>query len=116
MIVLFEKHCHATEKSEAIAFPKRWRSSQLAGWWTKKKNHQKKMEGQGVGEAQGVADPQNIVCQMRCTFVINSFSNKSLLEQKVEVFKSFSTSSGRVHPRSKLRPDKRTGKDDQGLS
>jgi hypothetical protein len=37
-IVLFERHCHATEKSEAIACVRRWRSSRLTRWWTKKNN------------------------------------------------------------------------------
>jgi hypothetical protein len=35
-IVLFERHCNATEKSEAIACAKRCRSSRLARWWTRK--------------------------------------------------------------------------------
>jgi hypothetical protein len=35
-IVLFERHCHAVEKSEAIACARRCRSSQLTRWWTKK--------------------------------------------------------------------------------
>jgi hypothetical protein len=34
--VLFERNCHATEKSEVIACAKRWQSSQVAGWWTRK--------------------------------------------------------------------------------
>jgi hypothetical protein len=37
-IVLFEKrHCHATEKSEAIACARRCRSSRLTRWWTQKR-------------------------------------------------------------------------------
>jgi hypothetical protein len=35
-IVLFERHCHATEKSEAIACARRCRSSRLTRWWTQK--------------------------------------------------------------------------------
>jgi hypothetical protein len=35
-IVLFERHCHATEKSEAIAFARSCRSSRFTRWWTKK--------------------------------------------------------------------------------
>jgi hypothetical protein len=31
-IVLFERHCHATEKSEAVACARRCRSSRLKGW------------------------------------------------------------------------------------
>jgi hypothetical protein len=41
-IVLFERHCHATEKSEAIACARRWRSSRLARWWTQKRISRKK--------------------------------------------------------------------------
>jgi hypothetical protein len=33
-IVLFERHCNATEKYEAIACARRCWSSQLTGWWT----------------------------------------------------------------------------------
>jgi hypothetical protein len=40
-IVLFERHCHATEKSEAIACARRCRSSWLTRWWTKKNNWKK---------------------------------------------------------------------------
>jgi hypothetical protein len=40
-IVLFERHCHATEKSEAIACARRCRSSRLTRWWTKKNNRKK---------------------------------------------------------------------------
>jgi hypothetical protein len=40
-IVLFETHCHATEKSEAIACARRCRSSWLTGRWTKKNNRKK---------------------------------------------------------------------------
>jgi hypothetical protein len=40
-IVLFERHCHATEKSEAIAYARRCRSSRLTRWWTKKNNWKK---------------------------------------------------------------------------
>jgi hypothetical protein len=40
-IVLFERHCHAVEKSEAIACARRCRSSQLTRWWTKKNNWKK---------------------------------------------------------------------------
>jgi hypothetical protein len=35
--VLFERHCHATEKSEAIACVRRCRSSRFTRWWTQKK-------------------------------------------------------------------------------
>jgi hypothetical protein len=40
-IVLFERHCHATEKSEAIACARRCRSSWLTRWWTPKNNQKK---------------------------------------------------------------------------
>jgi hypothetical protein len=40
-IVLFERHCHATEKSEAIACASRCLSSWLTGRWTKKNNQKK---------------------------------------------------------------------------
>jgi hypothetical protein len=40
-IVLFERHCRATEKSEAIACARRCRSSRLTRWWTKKNNRKK---------------------------------------------------------------------------
>jgi hypothetical protein len=43
-IVLFERHCHATEKSEA---------------------------GQGGGEAQGVSDPQKFMYKIRNSFFAN---------------------------------------------
>jgi hypothetical protein len=36
-IVLFERRCHAIEKSEAIACARRCQSSQLARWWTQKR-------------------------------------------------------------------------------
>jgi hypothetical protein len=35
-IVLFERHCHATEKSEAIACARSCGSSRLTRWWTRK--------------------------------------------------------------------------------
>jgi hypothetical protein len=40
-IVLFERHCHATEKSEAIACARRCRSSRLTRRWTEKNNRKK---------------------------------------------------------------------------
>jgi hypothetical protein len=43
-IVLFERHCHATEKSEAIACARRCRSSRLTGRWAKKNNQKKEEE------------------------------------------------------------------------
>jgi hypothetical protein len=36
-IVLFERHCHAAEKSKAMACARRCRSSQLKRWWTQKR-------------------------------------------------------------------------------
>jgi hypothetical protein len=36
-IDLFERHCHVTEKSEAIACARRSRSSRLTRCWTKKR-------------------------------------------------------------------------------
>jgi hypothetical protein len=36
-IVLFERHCHMTEKSEAIAHARRCWSSWLTRWWTRKR-------------------------------------------------------------------------------
>jgi hypothetical protein len=44
-------------QSEAIACARRCRSSRLTGWWTRKEESEK-MEGQGGGKAQGVADPK----------------------------------------------------------
>jgi hypothetical protein len=35
-IVLFERNCHATEKSEAIVCVRICQSSRLTGWWTPK--------------------------------------------------------------------------------
>jgi hypothetical protein len=35
-IVLFERHCHATEKSEAIDCARSCQSSWLTRWWTQK--------------------------------------------------------------------------------
>jgi hypothetical protein len=32
----FERHCHVTEKSEAIACARSCRSSRLTRWWTQK--------------------------------------------------------------------------------
>jgi hypothetical protein len=57
-IVLFERHCHAIEKSEAIACARRCRSSWLTRRWTEKNNwkkwraeeeerHKKKQEKRG---------------------------------------------------------------------
>jgi hypothetical protein len=40
-IILFERHCHATEKSEAIASAKRCRSSRLKRGGPEKKNNRK---------------------------------------------------------------------------
>jgi hypothetical protein len=37
-IVLFKRHCHATEKTEAIACARRCRSSRLTRWWTQMNN------------------------------------------------------------------------------
>jgi hypothetical protein len=57
-IVLFERNCHVTEKSEAIVCARRCRSSRLTGWWIQKRTRGGKMEGRGGGgEAQGVAPP-----------------------------------------------------------
>jgi hypothetical protein len=42
-IVLFERHCHATEKSQAIACARRCRSSRLTGWLTWKEFSKKWM-------------------------------------------------------------------------
>jgi hypothetical protein len=36
-IILFERHCHATEKSEAIACVRRCWSSQITRWWSQKR-------------------------------------------------------------------------------
>jgi hypothetical protein len=36
-IVLFERHCHATEKSEAIACARSCRSPWVTRWWTLKR-------------------------------------------------------------------------------
>jgi hypothetical protein len=40
-IVLFERHCHAADKSAAIACARRCRSSRLTRWWIKKNNLKK---------------------------------------------------------------------------
>jgi hypothetical protein len=61
-----KEYSHATGKSEAIAFARRCRSSQLKGWWTRKKIG--KMEVRGGGEAQGVADPPKSALNLN-TFV-----------------------------------------------
>jgi hypothetical protein len=50
-IALFERNCHATEKSGAIACARSCRSSWLTGWWTRKEQLEK-IKGQGGGEAQ----------------------------------------------------------------
>jgi hypothetical protein len=69
-IVLFERHCQATEKLEAIACARRCRSSRLTRWWTQKEQSEK-MEGQGGVEAQGVADPK------KCLYSIAPKSHKT---------------------------------------
>jgi hypothetical protein len=51
-IVLFERHCHAAEKSEAIACARRCRSSRLTRWWIKKIN-QKKWRAEEEGRHKG---------------------------------------------------------------
>jgi hypothetical protein len=51
-IVLFKRHCHATEKSEAGCM---CQSSWLTGGGPQKNNW--KMEGQGGGRQKGDADP-----------------------------------------------------------
>jgi hypothetical protein len=33
-IVLFERHCHETDKSEAIAYARRFLPSGFTDWWT----------------------------------------------------------------------------------
>jgi hypothetical protein len=67
-IILFERHCHATEKSETIACPWRCRSFRwFTGWWTQKRIIGK-MEDQGEEEAQGVAE---------VLMLLNMFSLKS---------------------------------------
>jgi hypothetical protein len=51
-IVLFERHCYATEKSEAIACVSRCRSSQLTGWWTRKELSEKKQRAKEEKEEE----------------------------------------------------------------
>jgi hypothetical protein len=54
-IVLFERHCHATAKSEAIACARRCQSSLLTRWWTKK-NNCKKWRDEEEGRHKGFSD------------------------------------------------------------
>jgi hypothetical protein len=56
-IVLFERHCQATEKSEAIACCKEMPVIPVNRVVDPKRKIEK-MEGRGGGEAQGVADPK----------------------------------------------------------
>jgi hypothetical protein len=58
-IVLFERHCHATEKSEAIACARRCRSSRLTGRWTQK-NYQKKGRAEQEERHKGLATPKKL--------------------------------------------------------
>jgi hypothetical protein len=44
-----------TEKSEAIACARRWGSSRLTGWWTRKEKSET-MEGRGGVDAKGVIE------------------------------------------------------------
>jgi hypothetical protein len=57
-IVLFERHCHVNEKSEAIACARRCQSSQLTGQWTKK-NNQKKWRAKEEERHKGLLTPKN---------------------------------------------------------
>jgi hypothetical protein len=47
---------------------RRCRSSRLKGWSTQEEQLGK-MEGQGGGEAQGVADPKNLIYKAECGYV-----------------------------------------------
>jgi hypothetical protein len=58
-IVLFESHCHATEKSEAIACARRCRSSRLTRRWTKK-NNWKKWRAKEEERHKGLLTPPKI--------------------------------------------------------
>jgi hypothetical protein len=56
-IVLFERQCHVTKKSEEIACARRCRSSQLTRWW---KNNQKKCRAKEEEERhRGSLTPKN---------------------------------------------------------
>jgi hypothetical protein len=58
-IALFEKNCHATEKSEAIACANRCQTV----WRTRKESLEKWRARGGRGEALGVDEPKH------CTWV-----------------------------------------------
>jgi hypothetical protein len=55
-------------KSKAIACAKRCQSSRLTGCWAREEQSEK-MEGQGGGEAQGVADPKKTTTEWSCPSV-----------------------------------------------
>jgi hypothetical protein len=57
-IVLFERHCHATEKSEAIACARRCWSSRLTRWWTQKDQSEQKWRAEEE-RGTGVTDQKN---------------------------------------------------------
>jgi hypothetical protein len=58
-IVLFERHCHAIEKSEAIACARRCRSSRLTGWWIQKNNRKKWMAQEEERHKGSLTQKQN---------------------------------------------------------
>jgi hypothetical protein len=64
---------------QTIACARRCRSSWLTGWWTQKEQAEK-MEGQGGGEAQGVADPKKVKNESRLRKIRTEFYFKNQLK------------------------------------
>jgi hypothetical protein len=64
-IVLFERHCHATEKSEAIACARSCRSSWLTGGGPKK-NNRKKWMAEEEERHKGSLTPKRCLNLPRC--------------------------------------------------
>jgi hypothetical protein len=59
-IVLFERNCHAIEKSEAVACARRCWPSQLTRWWNKKRIVGKKWRAKEEETHKGPLTPKTL--------------------------------------------------------
>jgi hypothetical protein len=86
-------HVNNSKLSLCVACARRCRSSRLAGWWTQKELSEK-MEDQGGGETQGVADPPKTTLAYvfhLLTTPMKSFLSRGKLPWKISLVSIFVT-------------------------